>query len=139
MSTNYNPDLRLHFHYSRTTKKLCVKASIQVNIKLNEYLQKQNDPSLLQGQSASIIQYHTKSDGAPQNNYSELVPIEENVIVDADNTLAEGELRDKITDDLAAKNIHRYAITVSINRTDETDEGETTHTISGDGTIEIDD
>ena len=81
MSTNYNPDLRLHFHYSRTTKKLSVKASIQVTIKLNEYLQKINVPELLVGQSAAIIQYHTKSDGAPQNNYSELVPIKQNVIV----------------------------------------------------------
>lgn len=132
MSTNYSPFQTLIFLYNRTDHTLYLRSNILVKIITNEYLQKFNVPSL---GSATIIQYHVQADGQPKPTYEEKIPLLTDVTPDPNNEV--NELRALIEADMQAKMISRYAVTVSINRA--IDEGETTTTISSDGTIDIED
>jgi hypothetical protein len=132
MTTNYSPIQTLIFLYNRTNKILYVRSNIIVRIKPNEYLQKYNVPDLA-SHAATIIQYHVIADGQPKPTFEELIPLLTNVFPDPNNEV--DDLRAKIVTDMQTKMISRYAVTVSINRAE--DDGETTTTISSDGTIDI--
>ena len=136
MDTNYNPIQKLNFYFKKSEGKLYVKSSIIVSIKPTEYLEKYNTPSLVNS-SATIIQYLAISDGAPINIFTEKILLKENVSFNEVSIVQ--DLKQVIKTDMSQKKIFRYSVTVSINQSDSvnTDDGQTTTTISEDDIIEI--
>ncbi len=131
MSNTYEPEQELQFLYIRNEKQLYINSNLSVPVNTNDILNLNNIPRMTA--EATITLKAASTDSVTPNPCKQEIQIP--LINFRENIETTEQIREKIKEDLKAKNINGYAVKVSIQKSSGETVGRKTSTISGDAHI----